>query len=153
MLSNPEEFFTKIYKHIEGSDGFYSPATGEAVDLSVIDKLIYSYMLDKQTAFAVSTGGVHFETQATIADNLRLSRKTVSKTISKLMEHGVIVGVKPQEGKQGFPVWQYTGVKHPLKTWRKVNGIISPLVIVKNAPKTKQHVVYESVFDDPNLPF
>lgn len=112
------EFFIKLPKHILYADGYYT-GTGERVSLALSDKIIYSYMLDKQMQFAKEKGLVHFESQSTIARYTRLSLKTVQRTLSKFISTGVVHASKVPNRAGGLPHWQYTGVKHPLPTWVK----------------------------------
>lgn len=108
--------FIKFPKHILYADGFYNESS-EPIPLSIYDKIIYAYMLDKQQQFARDKGMVHFESQSTIARYTRLSRKTINRTLSKFIEQGVVRASKVPNRMGGLPHWQYTGVKHPLPTF------------------------------------
>lgn len=108
--------YYKAPKDLLGSVGFIDPCTGESVELSVVDKMIMIYMLDR-TIFFTTGGGTHYESQATIGSAVNLEVKTVGRSLTKLLNHGFILGEKPKRGRPG----RYTGVNIGIKLYAQTD--------------------------------
>lgn len=132
-----EDIFIKAYKSVFYCEGVISKE-GELVPLTPTDKLVYFHMLDRKKLFT-DRGGKHFESQETIAQLLHIDRRTVLRTLTKLLEAGVIFGYKETHQTRGFKHWVYTGVAYPLNTYG--NNI--------PAQPTRPDTASEEEFDDP----
>lgn len=152
-----EENFYKAPKSLWKAKGYFSPKTGEAIQLKESDKLVYVYMLDRLVFFVNKQKGQHFESQATIADACGLEYKVVGKILRSLMEHSVIEGKKLRPNGVGQWRWHYTSILKDLTYW--VGSADNPEVIEKVAigkPMSSITPVLKSIpvvnsFDD--LPF
>lgn len=129
--------FIQAHKHIFYCVGIVTEE-GECIPLSAVDKLIYFHMSDRQRLF-VDNGKKHFESQKTIASCLSIDTKTAAKSLTKLLEAGVIFGHKETHQTRGFKHWVYTGVAYPLNTY----GSNIP------AQSTRPDTASEEEFDDP----
>jgi len=78
--------------------------------LSITEKVIYAYMLDRQNVFKHN----HFESQDTIASSLCISRKTVHRALQKLIKLGVVKARKEKNMMGGLDRWIYFDVVYPL---------------------------------------
>lgn len=72
--------------------GVVSPQ-GEKIPLSCFDKMIYFHMLDRKKLFT-ERGQKHFESQDSIAELLQIDRKTVNRSMKRLLEAGLVFGRK-----------------------------------------------------------
>jgi len=79
-----------IPRHIQRSTQFVSKVTGNSVELTQSDKVVLFYLIDR-ICFYQQQQGRMFESFDRIADELCVSAKTVSRAVSKLVEHGVVV--------------------------------------------------------------
>ena len=82
---------------------------GDKVKLSLTDKMVYFHMLDRKKLFT-ERGGKHFESQSTIASLLFIDTKTSAKSLTKLLEAGLVFGRKERHPLRGYQHWVYTGV-------------------------------------------
>lgn len=100
--------FLKAPKDVFYCSGIVSPQ-GEKIPLSCFDKMIYFHMLDRKKLFT-ERGQKHFESQDNIAELLHLDRKTVNRSMKKLLEAGLVFGRKERHPLRGYQHWVYTGV-------------------------------------------
>lgn len=112
-----EENFYKAPKSLWQAKGYFSPKTGEAVQLKESEKLVYVYMLDRLIFFVDKQKGQHFESQATIADACGLEYKVVGKILRSFMDHSVIEGKKLRPNGVGQWRWYYTSILNDLSYW------------------------------------
>ena len=124
-----EENFYKAPKSLWRAKGYFSPKTGEAVQLKESEKLVYVYMLDRLVFFVDKQKGQHFESQATIADACGLEYKVVGKILRSFMDHSVIEGKKLRPNGVGQWRWHYTSILNDLDYW--VGTIQEPEIIQK----------------------
>lgn len=118
-----ERPYIKSYKEIFYTRSVYTDR-GE-ITLSPVDKLIYFHMLDRKKLF-VDKGGKHFESQATIAKSLHLDTKTVAKSLTKMLDAGIITGHKEKHQARGYQHWVYTDVKYPLSVVQNSSDLDDP---------------------------
>ena len=90
---------------------------GELVKLSTTDKMIYFHMADRKRLFS-ERDSKHFESQSTIARLLFIDTKTAAKSLTKLLQAGLIFGHKETHPSRGYSHWVYTDVN----TFPKVYG-------------------------------
>ena len=116
---------------------------GEIVKLSLTDKMIYFHMVDRKRLFS-DKGSKHFESQSTIARLLFIDTKTAAKSLTKLLQSGLVFGHKETHPSRGYSHWVYTDVN------------TSPVVYGdkrKNAPTSVSNDNTDSDWDDIQLPF
>ena len=116
---------------------------GEKVKLSLTDKMIYFHMSDRKRLFS-DRGSKHFESQSTIATLLFIDTKTAAKSLTKLLQSGLVFGHKESHPLRGYSHWVYTDVN------------TSPVVYGdkrKNAPTSTSNDNTDSDLDDIQLPF
>lgn len=82
---------------------------GEMVKLSLTDKMIYFHMYDRKKLFS-DKGSKHFESQSTIATLLFIDTKTAAKSLTKLLQSGLVFGHKESHPSRGYSHWVYTDV-------------------------------------------
>lgn len=111
--------FFAMQKGLQRSTHFVSKVTGELIELTQADKLVFAYVVDKLNLYLELTrlkGAEHkmMESMAYIGNELCLSDRTVSRAVHKLAEHGFIQAslVSRQLG------WVYTGID-PVQTFQK----------------------------------
>lgn len=102
------DIFLKAPKSVFYCRGVVSPQ-GDEITLSCFDKMIYFHMLDRKKLFT-ERGQKHFESQDNIAELLHLDRKTVNRSMKKLLEVGLVFGRKERHQLRGYQHWVYTGV-------------------------------------------
>ena len=129
--------FIKAHKDVFYCEGVVTKE-GELVPLLPIDKMIYFHMSDRKKLFT-DRGGKHFESQDTIARSLHVSRHTALRSLTKLLEAGVIFGHKETHQTRGFKHWVYTGVAYPLNTYGDKRS-------VKQSPSQEQQDKIDSPF-------
>ena len=66
-------------------------------------------MLDRKRLFT-ERGQKHFESQDNIAELLHLDRKTVNRSMKRLLEAGLVFGKKERHPLRGYSHWVYTDV-------------------------------------------
>ena len=86
---------------------------GEKVKLSLTDKMIYFHMYDRKKLFS-DKGSKHFESQSTIATLLFIDTKTAAKSLTKLLQSGLVFGHKESHPLRGYSHWVYTDVNTSL---------------------------------------
>ena len=144
------KFYAKGYmKHFIQADKdiFYCEGVitkdGEMVKLSLTDKMIYFHMADRKRLFS-DKGSKHFESQSTIATLLFIDTKTAAKSLTKLLQSGLVFGHKETHPSRGYSHWVYTDVN------------TSPVVYGdkrKNVPTSTSNDNTDSDWDDIQLPF
>ncbi|WP_153011141.1 DUF6945 domain-containing protein [Pseudomonas oryzihabitans] len=92
------EQFLRIPKELLKAKHYLSLTTGEAVDLDLTAKSIYSWMKDRWTFFT-KDNGQHYDSQSDVADALGIHRNTVGKIIARFLEHGIFVVEKRKNGR------------------------------------------------------
>lgn len=116
---------------------------GEMVKLSLTDKMIYFHMYDRKKLFS-DKGSKHFESQSTIATLLFIDTKTAAKSLTKLLQSGLVFGHKESHPSRGYSHWVYTDVN------------TSPVVYgdkKKNTPTSVSNDNTDSDWNDIQLPF
>ena len=86
------------------------------VKLSLTDKMIYFHMADRKRLFS-ERGSKHFESQSTIARLLFIDTKTAAKSLTKLLQAGLIFGHKETHPSRGYSHWVYTDVNTSPKVY------------------------------------
>lgn len=137
--------------------GYVSETTGEFVEMTWVDKALYSLMKSRHSFFVVEKKGDYYDTQEEIAKALYVDRKTVQRRVKILMDNGIVVGRKVKS--RNYLNWQYHQVKN-LKLWvpneSGEKAIITPNVVeIKPKPKQPSKPNHQApVFDDESdLPF
>ena len=102
------ELFVKAPKEIMYCQGVIDQ-DGELVKLLPVDKLVYFHMLDRKKLFT-DRGSKHFESQEGIASVLGIDRKTANRSLTKLLQAGLIFGHKETHPSRGYSHWVYTDV-------------------------------------------
>lgn len=133
--------FFAMQKGLQRSTHFVSKVTGELVELTQGDKLVFAYVVDKLNFYLELTrlnGTEHkmMESMAYIANELCLSDRTVSRAVHKLAEHGFIQAslVSRQLG------WVYTGIDSVQTFHKEVSANSLKRMPVKLATKHDQDV-------------
>lgn len=160
---NTKDFYM-MPKLLARSDGFISKVTGEAVKLSASGKIIYTYMLTKNSFFVDKLNNQHYESQATIAKFCGVEYKSAGAILRTLLDHGVLEGRKLRPDNGGQWRWFYTKVYSDLLLWEgtvkdfKILEEEKPKYVEKSVPKPTivnkpyQHQA-EPDWDDSQLPF
>ena len=107
--------FYQTEKGLWKAKGYYSPKTGELMNLTNAEKMVYMYMLDRVVFFVEELKTLHFESQDTIATSLNLEKKAVGKILRTFLEQGVLDGVKRKPENGGQIQWFYSGVCKNMK--------------------------------------
>ena len=102
------DLFVKAPKDIMYCQGIITK-DGEHVKLLPVDKIVYFHMLDRKKLFT-DRGGKHFESQEGIAAMLGIDRKTANRSLTKLLQSGLIFGHKESHPSRGYSHWVYTDV-------------------------------------------
>lgn len=110
--------FLMLRRVVLECDGMISPNTGEFIELSLHDKIVYTFMVDRHKLFGTN----HFESINTIADRMRVSKTTVASSLNKLKEHGVISATKVKNKRGGRERWVYNNINESIKFYRE--GVI-----------------------------
>lgn len=92
------EQFLRVTKELLKAKHYLSLTTGEAVDIDLTSKSIYSWMKDRFT-FYTKGNGQYYDSQSDVADALGIHRNTVGKIIAKFLEHGIFVVEKRKNGR------------------------------------------------------
>lgn len=106
--------FLKLQRKVLECDGCVSPVTGEMIPFTLHDKVIYTFMLDRNKLF----GDNHFESISTIADRIRVSKNTVSTSLNKLKDAGVISATKVINKRGGRERWVYNKVVDDISVYK-----------------------------------
>lgn len=160
---NTEQFY-QLPKEMALADGFISKVTGEAIKLTASGKIIYAYMLTKNSFFTEKLQGQHYEAQATIAKCCGLEYKAAGAILRTFLEHGILEGKKLRPDKGGQWRWFYYKVHSDLMLW---GGTTKDFKIIEDQkPKYSEKVVAKPViknkpyqhqpepeWDDSQLPF
>ena len=136
------ELFVKAPKDIMYCQGVITK-DGEYVKLLPVDKIVYFHMLARKKLFT-DRGGKHFESQEGIATMLGIDRKTANRSLTKLLQSGLVFGHKESHPSRGYSHWVYTDVN------------TSPVVYGdkrKNTPTSVSNDNTDSDWDDIPLPF
>lgn len=158
-----ERVFYKTDKALWKAKGFFSPKTGEAVSISILDKTVYMHIENRITFFVDVKKGKYFETHDTIAESLGLEKKAVGKSTKKWRDAGVFHG-KSKRAASGNLQWAYSGVVRDLNFWNgeEDNPVpISPEMYdpdkEDSAPKTQptspRYVYVPNPEDEEGSPF
>ena len=102
------DLFVKAPKDIMYCQGVITK-DGEHVKLLPVDKIVYFHMLDRKKLFT-DRGGKHFESQEGIATMLGIDRKTANRSLTKLLQSGLVFGHKESHPLRGYSHWVYTDV-------------------------------------------
>ena len=140
--------FYQTEKGLWKAKGYYSPKTGELVNMTNSDKIVYMYMLDRVVFFVENMKTLHFESQETISESLNLERKVVGKALRGFLENGVLEGVKKKPDKGGQLQWFYSGV---CKNMRYFDGEDKQLKEKVDKPKEKPYI--PPLGEDADCPF
>lgn len=98
MNANPKQLvlekenglnFYVIPKALMSAKTFTNKVTGEVVDLTMIDKMVLMHLIDMISYHNTNSRTMH-ESMSAIADAVDTSAKSVSRSVSKLIEHGVV---------------------------------------------------------------
>lgn len=158
-----ERVFFKTDKALWKAKGFFSPRTGEAVSISILDKAVFMYIENRITFFVDVKKSEYFETHDTIAENLGLEKKAVGKSTKKWRDAGVFHG-RSKRSASGNLQWTYSGVVHELNFW---NGDVeNPVPIIpetydpnkegnafKTQPVESKHIYVSNLVDEEDGPF
>src|SRR5574344_187931 len=158
-----ERVFYKTDKALWKAKGFFSPKTGEAVTISILDKAVYMYIENRITFFVDVKKGEYFETHDTIAENLGLEKKAVGKSTKKWRDAGVFHG-KSKRSASGNLQWTYSGVVRELNFWS--GEVENPVPIIpemydqdkevnatKTQPASPRYVYVSNPEDEEGSPF
>lgn len=88
-----------------------SPKTGESLSMTLLEKLVYSYLRFHIT----SNNEPCVMSQAEIAGCLGAEKKSVGRAIRKLQDHNILYGTKQACLEKGVERWIYTGVNEFLQ--------------------------------------
>lgn len=88
-----------------------SPRTGEPLYLTLLEKLVYSYL----RSYITFNNEPCVMSQAEIASTLGVEKKSVGKSIRKLQDHNILYGTKQACSEKGVERWIYTGVNEFLQ--------------------------------------
>ena len=105
-----EKSFYQTEKALWEAKCYYSPLTGEATPMTIAQKVVYMYMLDRVVFFVEKLKSPHFESQETIASKLNLEKKAVGKILRGFIETGVLKGEKKKPDGGGQIQWFYNWV-------------------------------------------
>lgn len=140
--------FFAMQKGLQRSTHFKSKVTGELVELTQGDKVVFAYVVDKLNFYLELTrlnGTEHkmMESMSYIGNELCLSDRTVSRAVHKLSEHGFIQAslVSRQLG------WVYTGIDSVQTFHKEVSEYSLKRMPTKLASKHEQDVVKPVVED------
>lgn len=160
---NIDDFY-RFPKSLARADGFISKATGEAIKLSASGKIIYAYMLTKNSFFTEKMSGQHYESQATIAKFCGVEYKSAGAILRTMLDHGVLEGKKLRPDNGGQWRWFYYKIHSDLMLWEgtaqdfKIIEEEKPKYVEKTLPKPTivnkpyQHQP-EPEWDDSQLSF
>lgn len=133
--------FFAMQKGLQRSTHFKSKVTGELVELTQGDKVVFAYVVDKLNFYLELTrlnGTEHkmMESMSYIGNELCLSDRTVSRAVHKLSEHGFIQAslVSRQLG------WVYTGIDSVQTFHKEVSEYSLKRMPTKLASKHEQDV-------------
>lgn len=103
--------FYKAPKQLFRSCGFVSKTTGDVVEISLIAKVVFMYMMDRTAFFTDEQKAEHFETQATIGEACGLERKAVARALKLFVDNGAIIAKKQRNlALSPHSQWYYKSV-------------------------------------------
>ena len=105
------ETLHKYSQQVYKAKFYVSPVTGEEVDFSAYEKIIYLTLLND----LFTSGGEIAIGQDKMAEMIGFNRKTVISKLKSLRENGVIDCEKRMSSSHGFSYWAYLGVQFPLE--------------------------------------
>ena len=152
-MSNEVRFVAVPYDLLK-ADGYVNK-DGDFIPLSLIEKMIYSYVYSRWKYFVKEKKGDYYDTQESIADGLNIDRRSVMRKLKQFMEEGIVKGEKVKFSN--YMNWKYTNISE-LKLWKEVDGKKEMIVPVKYEKKTvkppKQNIVIPMLGEDScDLPF
>ena len=105
------ETLHKYSQQVYKAAGFASQTSNEVVKFIPIMKIIYLTMLNEK----FNCGGELKMSQQKLADTICVDRKTASRTLLSLVDHGVLLGEKRVDNERGFSYWVYSDIMFPLE--------------------------------------
>lgn len=142
-----EDYFIKVGKDLIKSWGFVSPKTGELIPLTLIDKIIYSYLVHRFHMFVNIQQGDFYETQESIARECNTSRRKVTELIKTLIDNEVVFAVRGFKGN-----WVYKVIRPLVLCKEKPVGVSSPVQTKKKEKesyKPSPSLIDDEEYDDP----
>ena len=134
------EFMYKYTKQVIEATGYESATTGETINLTPTKKLVYLYFVDSMFS------GVEFSiSQDGLAEMLGLDRRTVMRTLSEFLEHGVLEGEKKKQ-MGGFKQYIYTSLTLPLTFTYEKEEKTKPITRKRISARTRFTVMHNSNF-------
>lgn len=116
--------YRQVHLHVLGAHGFVGEVTGQYYPLNAYGKLIYSHLKQRKDYFD-EQGQPYYQTHASIANDLGMSRKTVWEVITLFIAEGVVNSEVRPNPHSGLPTHYYLDV-HDLITWRDRSKLIGP---------------------------
>lgn len=140
--------YIKLHKYLMSSTAFINPVTGEVVEWSPMDKVVYMYLVDK-VSFHLSRDEQMFESFAYIGRQLGVSAKTADRSVKKLIEGGAVKATLEGRSKG----YVYTGVVIDLElvtpeSCKQVSSLITPIK-AKGSVKVKPTPAVVEEFKTP----
>lgn len=131
LQHTPQDPFLKIPHSILQAPGFISRTTGEVLDFSLTQLVIFQWMKCCYNSYT-GKGGTYHESQANIAKACRASVDTVKRTMTLLEKHGYLRKDRKWDGC----VWQ---LPHSLEVAHK-----TPPVVAQEAPTTPSVIAVDT---------
>lgn len=122
------------YRHIMAATHFLSKVDGVGVVFSIIDKAVLHYLID-QIGYSQMKGEPLIASMTKIAKHLGLNDRTISTSVRKMIEHGIVEATK----KSVAVGYEYTGVDVAQK-WGTGVSLAVEQRIRPNPIKTKANV-------------
>ena len=136
------ETLHKYSQQVYKAKFYVSPVTGEEVDFSAYEKIIYLTLLNDLFA----SGGEIAIGQDKLAEMIGFNRKTVISKLKSLRENGVIDCEKRVSSSRGFSYWVYLGVQFPLELSTKEGTKSKSLNRKKIPPRVRFEVLRRNKF-------
>ena len=136
------ETLHKYSQQVYKAKFYVSPVTGEEVDFSAYEKIIYLTLLNDLFA----SGGEIAIGQDKLAEMIGFNRKTVISKLKSLRENGVIDCEKRVSSSRGFSYWVYLGVQFPLELSTKEGTKSKYLNRKKIPPRVRFEVLRRNKF-------